>query len=323
MSACTAIVLALIAAPVSASVPTAGEVIAADQIIDQSPPVESSESATDVWLGMSALELGAIVVAIGVMMIYFRKGWHRFDAHGITAGSPQITPPIALALFIGFIFLGQAGATIAARMWEIDPAGALSLHDKARLTLGACIGQSIALASYLFITAGGTVGAAARRTSIGKSLLFGCLGFAMAWPVVIAVGALAGLVMELIRGTPSEHMAHETLRMMHDHPVDAWFIVLALMIVCVTPMMEEVAYRGLVQTAAVRAGLKRWPAIVLTSAAFTIMHAAVAEPHALVSLFMLSMAFGWAYERTGRLATPIVIHALFNAANLAMARWMV
>jgi membrane protease YdiL (CAAX protease family) len=29
---------------------------------------------------------------------------------------------------------------------------------------------------------------------------------------------------------------------------------------------------------------------------------------------------GWAYEKTGRLTAPIVMHALFNAGNLLLAR---
>ena len=62
-----------------------------------------------------------------------------------------------------------------------------------------------------------------------------------------------------------------------------------------------------------------WIAVLAASAIFTLMHAGVAETHALVTLFALSLCFGVAYERTGRLFTSILMHALFNAANLALA----
>ena len=60
-------------------------------------------------------------------------------------------------------------------------------------------------------------------------------------------------------------------------------------------------------------------AITLTSVAFVLMHMTVASPHALAPLFVLSLGLGWAYERTGRLAAPIVMHMVFNLANLALA----
>jgi ABC-2 type transport system permease protein len=73
------------------------------------------------------------------------------------------------------------------------------------------------------------------------------------------------------------------------------------------------------QGALVQANLGRWPAIVATSAIFALMHGGIAQPHAIPALFTLSLALGWVYERTGRLTAPIVMHALFNAANLGLA----
>ena len=50
------------------------------------------------------------------------------------------------------------------------------------------------------------------------------------------------------------------------------------------------------------------------------MHIGTAAPHAVLALFVLSLCFGAAYERSGRLTVPIVMHAIFNLANLAVAR---
>ena len=41
--------------------------------------------------------------------------------------------------------------------------------------------------------------------------------------------------------------------------------------------------------------------------------------HALPPLFTLSIGIGIAFERTRGLATPITMHVLFNAANIAVA----
>jgi membrane protease YdiL (CAAX protease family) len=59
--------------------------------------------------------------------------------------------------------------------------------------------------------------------------------------------------------------------------------------------------------------------VLITSGGLAVMHASVAEPHAVVSLMVLSRGLGWAYERTGRLGAPVVMHMLFNAGNLALA----
>jgi membrane protease YdiL (CAAX protease family) len=39
----------------------------------------------------------------------------------------------------------------------------------------------------------------------------------------------------------------------------------------------------------------------------------------IATLVILSVGWGMLYERSGRIAAPIVAHALFNAANLWIA----
>jgi membrane protease YdiL (CAAX protease family) len=89
--------------------------------------------------------------------------------------------------------------------------------------------------------------------------------------------------------------------------------------VIAAPVLEEVLYRGLLQDAIRRATGRPWISITVTSLVFMMMHASIADWHALPPLFVLSLGLGWAYERTGRLATPIIMHAGFNLANLAVA----
>ena len=49
------------------------------------------------------------------------------------------------------------------------------------------------------------------------------------------------------------------------------------------------------------------------------MHAGAARWRALPALFVLSIGFGWIYEKTGRLWASIVMHVLFNAVNVVLA----
>ena len=43
---------------------------------------------------------------------------------------------------------------------------------------------------------------------------------------------------------------------------------------------------------------------------------------AVVTLLGLSCFLGWLFERTGRLAAPIVAHALFNLLNLLLSQFI-
>ncbi len=54
-----------------------------------------------------------------------------------------------------------------------------------------------------------------------------------------------------------------------------------------------------------------WMAILLTSFLFAIIHPLWTAP----LIFVLAVCLGYAYERTGNLWAPIVIHALFNTIN--------
>lgn len=91
-------------------------------------------------------------------------------------------------------------------------------------------------------------------------------------------------------------------------------VLLFLVVVVGAPIIEEIVYRsslqhGLVRTLGTRVG------IVVTAVIFTAIHLVPAEyPGLLVFAFVL----GIARHRTGTLGLPIITHAAFNAAGLAL-----
>jgi membrane protease YdiL (CAAX protease family) len=83
----------------------------------------------------------------------------------------------------------------------------------------------------------------------------------------------------------------------------------------IVPFSEEILFRaGLFRYFRTRA--PRWLSIVLTSALFGALHVSWGDHMAglpsLLPLFVLAIVFCLAYERTGRIGTTIVAHALFN-----------
>jgi membrane protease YdiL (CAAX protease family) len=80
-------------------------------------------------------------------------------------------------------------------------------------------------------------------------------------------------------------------------------------------------FRVFLQSALVQVFVNRWAAIICTSALFALIHRLGPEPvpwHAVAPIFALGVAAGVAYERTARLGVPILIHMLFNAANVGL-----
>jgi membrane protease YdiL (CAAX protease family) len=57
-----------------------------------------------------------------------------------------------------------------------------------------------------------------------------------------------------------------------------------------------------------------WIGVIITSLLFAIIHPLWSVP----MIFLLSLGLGYAYERTGNLWVPLVIHLLFNSFNTAL-----
>ncbi len=124
---------------------------------------------------------------------------------------------------------------------------------------------------------------------------------------------------------------HATLSALETHPSLALKIGLVFFAGVTAPVLEELFFRGLLQTALLEEGWglvprqvadinyrptagHRWGAIVITSVVFAAVHASVEQG---VVLFVLSLGLGYVYERTGNLWAAIVLHGLFNGVNLA------
>ena len=83
----------------------------------------------------------------------------------------------------------------------------------------------------------------------------------------------------------------------------------------IAPFLEELMFRGILLPW-LRRVLGPWPAIVVSSFLFGVAHFD-AWP-APIALFVLALFLGYLANRTTSLVAPIVLHATFNAANMAL-----
>lgn len=91
-----------------------------------------------------------------------------------------------------------------------------------------------------------------------------------------------------------------------------------LSIALLAPILEELLFRGAIQSRLQEAGMHPWLAILSSSLIFGVVHM---NPAQILFAFPLGIIFGWLYYRTGSLLPGIVGHLLNNsiaAANMIL-----
>ncbi len=153
------------------------------------------------------------------------------------------------------------------------------------------------------------------------SIGVGLAGAGIIFPIVLMTNTVSRAIHMWYTDAVPEQIAHDTLALLHRANADGNSIWVTLVILSVTvgaAFFEEVLYRGTLQTLIARLTRSQWLAILFASLIFASRHIPVANAEVLPGLFVLSAGMGFAYVRTGRLITPIIIHVLFNAMNIAM-----
>lgn len=95
-----------------------------------------------------------------------------------------------------------------------------------------------------------------------------------------------------------------------EHPGILFLVVPSLVIF--TPIIEEILFRAGIYRL-LRAKMSGIPAALLASLCFAILHDSFSG---ILPLTALSCILCYAYERTGKLAIPIIMHGLFNLNSL-------
>lgn len=97
-----------------------------------------------------------------------------------------------------------------------------------------------------------------------------------------------------------------------EYPSVLWVLVPSLVVF--TPIVEEIFFRaGLYRL--LKSKMSGLPAALLTGFCFALLHDSLSG---IIPLTILSCVLCYAYERTGKLAVPIILHGLFNLNTLLM-----
>jgi membrane protease YdiL (CAAX protease family) len=154
-----------------------------------------------------------------------------------------------------------------------------------------------------------------------KDVARGALAFAIIMPIVMAASQATMLLAWAVERWYPEEVAHKTLQQIVNQPRNPWVWIMAAGAVVGAPIVEEFVYRVCLQGALVRTTKRVWPSIAMVSVLFALSHWGAVPWYAMITLGVLGLSIGVAYERTKGLLVPITIHVLFNVANIAMALW--
>lgn len=269
---------------------------------------------------------------------------------------PTSNPPTAflsaelILLLAGLVLLwhywlrpaarAQAGEAIALTAWPGDLAEFLVFlllvvcGGFTGAYLGSVLGSALKLVGDTKLVAGGAgfqlgmlAGALAfpllvLRQPVRPSLshgvfLSGVATFLVTLPLATGANALWLALLQRV-GVPAEKQ--DLVRMFADAKSPKLIITMTLLAGVVAPVTEELIFRaGLFRF--LRNRVPRWIALAAPGLVFGALHVNWPTLEGLASLaplVVLAIVFSIAYERTGRIGTTIVAHALFNLHTIAM-----
>lgn len=145
----------------------------------------------------------------------------------------------------------------------------------------------------------------------------GAATFLCALPVLMATAKAWEVFLQLC-GLPVEK---QDLIGMFLHAKSPWLVtVMIVLAIVIAPTAEELVFRaGLFRY--FRTRMPHWVALLAPAIFFATLHVnwkTLQGLSSLAPLTVLAMFFSLAYERTGRIGTPIVAHALFNLNTVVM-----
>ena len=276
------------------------------------------------------------MLAGGIAAVLFAaSGWGRLGR--VPVRPWRFGPGAGLLTFVLALIVGAVSGGVAAAVLGLQIDGSPTLSELLPVMLASWGGQAAAACCLPWVRAvvdppapgddrrmpRRGVACPDRRRGRLHAGLVGLSGLVLFWPMTLAAAGIAGMAWQGLTGEAPSTLAHELLRQLAGEPSTAIRLAIAASVIVFPAVIEEILYRGLLQESIRRARLfscgAPWQSVVLASLVFTAMHVGAVDPHGLVGLFVLSLGFGWAYARTGRLTASITMHMAFNAGNIVLA----
>jgi len=226
---------------------------------------------------------------------------------------PPHLPLVPLLLWFGAVSLAVA------LVQKLTP-GLQGWQEAFRDNLVMSIGAVVTIAAMMFLAhihfARRLKGFGLNIKTIFKDFFMAILNLLAVWPLILAAVTVTIYFAKLFTDQDYQMQQHQQLEMITEYPQLPLRIMIVFVAVVIAPLLEEMMFRGFVQTT-IRSFFNirnsAWPAIAASSVFFAMMHA---DPGHWPSLFILGVCLGYSYEKSGSLLRPIFIHLFSNAISI-------
>ena len=236
--------------------------------------------------------------------------------------------PFYLPFIPLFVWLGSVSVAIAitrSLMRDLPDWQSAFLDN-----LVLCIGGLMTVVVIIFLARAGFArrlkGFGLNPKTIHKDFFAGIMNLLVVYPLLIVAITLTTYFGQLIWGLEFEMQQHQELELITAHPQLPLRILIIVTAVVIAPVIEELLFRGLLQTmirsflsdfgfqiSNFRCRQSAWLSIIISSGLFAMVHQ---DQGHWPALFVLGLCLGYAYEKSGSLFRPIFIHSLFNATTI-------
>jgi membrane protease YdiL (CAAX protease family) len=190
------------------------------------------------------------------------------------------------------------------------PQGPLALSSPTMLTL-MILGQLLSL-SIIWGAAGWRGGrTAALRLASPQTDWLTAIGYGLL--LIVLIGPI-----ELLLYKIADVRLFSDGQWLLDGLLSPWWWAVTIAAVMLAPLWEELTFRGFLLSALAKGRLGFWPAAVVSTGLWTLLHTGYSWP-GLTSVFLAGLGLSWIIQRTGSMRAAVVAHGVINASSLAIA----
>lgn len=226
----------------------------------------------------------------------------------------RINPVIPLVFLLLWLLLMAASVQLTELLFEEADSFAAEMTSYILNAASETLLILMMLVVAYFLFARGLRGLGLRISAIGRDAKWSLAYLLAIYPLIFVGLWLILLAGRFVKGPDFTIERHESIELLTSTDSVQMRLFVAVFAVVIVPVFEELLFRGYMQTVLTTRTRNPWLAIGLTSLFFSVLHPWQHQ----VGLFFLSCGLGYAYERSGSLFRPILMHAFFNGLSVAI-----
>jgi membrane protease YdiL (CAAX protease family) len=251
------------------------------------------------WFALVAL----VICTAASLRFYLPLARAVFARHEGLVGTRWVRWPdaaVAFVLCVWFAMLGrEALAESGARVVEFRHVvgSAMTYASVVTLIVGALVYRNESLALVFGWSSGGFA------STLGRALL--CL--LAAYPLLTLVQSM------VYRSSGGNVTPQDVVEFLRNAQAPRDRSAILLMAVVIAPLSEEIIFRGFLYPVGKRY-VGPFASAVMAALLFAVLHGHMPS---IPALFTLALCLSLAYEKTGSILVPVLMHSLFNAISVA------